>query len=81
MMAIAWLKVGAGACTRELSRGREHRRGHVAESEPEGQFRVQARAKWTYRSGTITFSLVDDVEAFGADGTDDMCPLVLLLGV
>lgn len=42
---------------------------------------VLHRGRATYWSGSISFSCVDYVEALGIDWSDDVGPLVLLVGV
>ena len=64
----------------ELWKGRGRKRGREEGSEPDFQLYL-GQCGSTYRSRSIPFSSINDVESLGTDRSDNMSPLVGLVGI
>lgn len=64
----------------ELWKERGRKRGREEGSEPDCQLYL-GQCGLTYRSRSIPFSSVDDVESLGTDRSDNMSPLVGLVSI
>lgn len=81
-MAIFWRSIEVEGSMTGTCLGTGRMRGHVEVSGPDlSGLLISDTITPTYWSGSVSFSLINNVEALCSDGRNDVSPLVLLVRV
>lgn len=81
-MAISWRSIEVRGSMTGTCLGKERMHGRVEASGPDlSGLLVTGTITPTYRSGSVSFSLINNVEALCSDGRNDVSPFVLLVRI